>query len=1294
MTESDKIDFSINYSDTSKRYLDGTAYDGVVRGSKKIIRYETYSGTVTNGTCSGSATCRLYFPKQARVRLTVKNIGADLNGWSYYPQALNKEGTSCSQWTYASLGSPFSAAYCKNIFSIMAGTGYYTAYSTDGGISWKRGNVVSPAAYSIGQMTSNDSYFVATGSNNFAYSSDGINWTTGLTGTGTSVVNYYCDVSWNGNQFFYTSHDSPYPTYVTTSLNGSGTWTKIGNSSDTYNSWYNHKYGGGYYVTHYSSNSYVHSSTDILHSSYNTYNLPLSRLGALNYGPGYWVILTQYGDIMKSTDASASSWSIVDGSASDTISSTLYKLSGKTDWCGICYGNYDGGRWVAYTRSGDVAVSSLSSGSSTTSGTLQFTNVSNSTTYTIKDEKTFTIEPAYITSTSGSEYYVQFNISNLQLVSAEITNYTYDGVTPINATYNNAEILVPGGSSESLSWGTRTSTTTTTATGTRNVYFYSGSSSDGNLSASGSGMTSYNSTYGWYPSSYNSWKTVTLYSDNNNSATLYVKKYTQSHSTPVYGTGSITFYSTGGVSQNLGTHTISSPTTYTFSGYSSVSSSSYTPGPNFGSNYGINKINYSISNASLTASMDGRSQLIRYSYGNRDPSIALRKSGELKSSGTYVSEYDDDWSFICLGIKDGEFWWNISSTSSYNSWTGSPTIYIYYSYTTTNSGDVTYDAYSNCLSCSSCSTLSSYYKEIASGVSDSHTCDGANYYGAGYPIIIIMRTPPSYFYVNRFYVRNWYGVPWGGMNCSETSVRNNEYITANGSYIQFCGDATVHVTVTPSVSYYNTTYDPCYIQINGSQSTVSSNGTYTIPSSAWSWNGSQYTTTLQFYNTSAYYVSQNYSYTTTTTIYPTCLLANSSYNVSYSYNNASGTRYVTTGTTSSYDSSLGKYYIQLGVGYTGKFAMRKISTTETVDDMIDFNAGTTSSKNGYLSASFSGTYSNNMYYITSSSTTLTLTASKRGWLELTVAPYFYYDSGTIKMNYGSNTSTQTITGMTTIRVNMGDMQKSGSSYYMTFTCGYLTLINAKFHSDPSVIYTSLSNTSRLDWRQNSPSASYVNYSSQPANYSLEWGYQRLNSSYPLITWNSSYPSDITGIIDARSSFFAYWYMPEYNYGDSTTNFIGPIRLFSPIKRSSSRKYMQMYPYSSTYNNLANIMEHDFTLPYNRVLYGNGYQTSANSAAGVAAVTAAACAKLKSDWGTNLRIYVVKYREQSTYKSFPIYNASQTNITYDYSAIENCATNTGGTVYSASGESDLKARLDEIAASIKTWAGYEAAKIEN
>lgn len=435
----DKIDFSLNFSDSSKKFNDGTSYDGTIQGPKKILRLQTVSGSLSKTTGSASYDCtsgkfRLLFPRKRQITL---QVGPRTKiPWQYYPQALNTEGESCSKWNYGGVGYASSIAYCNNTFAIMSYSPNYPSYSTNGGITWYRGTMASCSDLRF--MTSNNSYFVAGGRKNTAYSSDGRNWTL----SSFSVDSHYIDddISWDGTRFFSIAEESNM--IGTVSYNGSNGWEYLGQSLRIAD--YDHfKYGGGYYVKkQIGANSNLRASTDIFYSTYTSVTLPLSRNSALNYGPGYWAILTQYGDIMCSTNASASSWSIIDGSSSDTTSSSLYKLSGKEDWVGLCYGNYNGGRWVAYTRSGDVAVynSPVFSTISWLYGYIQFRYTGDSSrynlinrsddyeaiykaiygsgSYTRASSKTFTIaaNEIYARDNEGN-YYVEFDMTDITVNS-------------------------------------------------------------------------------------------------------------------------------------------------------------------------------------------------------------------------------------------------------------------------------------------------------------------------------------------------------------------------------------------------------------------------------------------------------------------------------------------------------------------------------------------------------------------------------------------------------------------------------------------------------------------------------------------------------------------------------------------------------------------------------------------------------------------------------------------------------------------------------------------------------------
>ncbi|MDR2782081.1 MAG: hypothetical protein LBB21_06570, partial [Holosporaceae bacterium] len=92
MIESDCIRFDIDYSDASRKFLDGSAYNGTIQGPRKILKYETVSGNVGRNadsgfyeTTTGDETCtaKLSFPNKYLVKITVAplDVGKNLSKW-------------------------------------------------------------------------------------------------------------------------------------------------------------------------------------------------------------------------------------------------------------------------------------------------------------------------------------------------------------------------------------------------------------------------------------------------------------------------------------------------------------------------------------------------------------------------------------------------------------------------------------------------------------------------------------------------------------------------------------------------------------------------------------------------------------------------------------------------------------------------------------------------------------------------------------------------------------------------------------------------------------------------------------------------------------------------------------------------------------------------------------------------------------------------------------------------------------------------------------------------------------
>jgi hypothetical protein len=89
------------------------------------------------------------------------------------------------------------------------------------------------------------------------------------------------------------------------------------------------------------------------------------------------------------------------------------------------------------------------------------------------------------------------------------------------------------------------------------------------------------------------------------------------------------------------------------------------------------------------------------------------------------------------------------------------------------------------------------------------------------------------------------------------------------------------------------------------------------------------------------------------------------------------------------------------------------------------------------------------------------------------------------------------------------------------------------------------------------------------------------------------------------------------------------------------------------------------------------------------VTKSACAKLKADWGSAIRIYVIKYREQTQYK----HAITGAAVDFDYGYLDSCASG-ASYKYEAANEAALNAALQTIATDIKSFAGHSPAKNVN
>ena len=229
-------------------------------------------------------------------------------------------------------------------------------------------------------------------------------------------------------------------------------------------------------------------------------------------------------------------------------------------------------------------------------------------------------------------------------------------------------------------------------------------------------------------------------------------------------------------------------------------------------------------------------------------------------------------------------------------------------------------------------------------------------------------------------------------------------------------------------------------------------------------------------------------------------------------------------------------------------------------------------------------------------------------------------------------------------------------------------------------------------------------------------YQNCNNNIGMLSgWNHfiplQQPGDMYLITDdpeedlqIGNTYFHFFYN-QYSYvaGGTQKYFLDFSRSYWKTDIGGSRQCYPFEVYGFGSGTIPAIIG-GITLPINNFLYwgasGNTahkYQWQSNSSGtittydateGVKNVTKDACKKLKTDFGSNLRIYLIKYRKQTQYKHKLTHEAQD----FDYNYLNNCATGTSAPyMYDVSDETGLNSALSAIASDIKNWAGYESAK---
>jgi hypothetical protein len=197
-------------------------------------------------------------------------------------------------------------------------------------------------------------------------------------------------------------------------------------------------------------------------------------------------------------------------------------------------------------------------------------------------------------------------------------------------------------------------------------------------------------------------------------------------------------------------------------------------------------------------------------------------------------------------------------------------------------------------------------------------------------------------------------------------------------------------------------------------------------------------------------------------------------------------------------------------------------------------------------------------------------------------------------------------------------------------------------------------------------------------------------------FNKNIPGDFYCLMDdiGTASPLMFWFDND-NFGfvtnpEKARYLPGLMRISTPHGTSHEKNFV-CYDLWNTNTAKYKMIYGGFTSPINAVLWSGAWQSDGagatyDSSAACALVTAAACSKLKTDWGDNIRIYIIKYRKQPQYK----HKVTEEVLTFGYSYLDGCASKPSY-VYDVTDEASLKSTLSTIAADIKSFAGYAEAR---
>ncbi len=289
------------------------------------------------------------------------NIDDKFNPYTTQITTMNNDLDNCEkdvsydyetvyQWTQKTLPSSrnwYSVCYGNDKFVTVASSSNYFAYSTDG-IHWTEGTISSTSRNWYSVCYGNDKFVaVAYRSNYFAYSTDGINWTES---TISSTSRAWWSVCYGNGKFVAVANGSKYFAYSTDGIN----WTE-GTISDTNRNWRSVCYGNDKFVAVAQNSNYFAYSTDGINWTEVAISSTSRLWKSICYGNDKFVTVV-YNSKYFAYSTDGIHWT------ESTISST------SRNWYSVCYGN---DKFVAVSQSNYYAYST--DGITWTEGTISST---------------------------------------------------------------------------------------------------------------------------------------------------------------------------------------------------------------------------------------------------------------------------------------------------------------------------------------------------------------------------------------------------------------------------------------------------------------------------------------------------------------------------------------------------------------------------------------------------------------------------------------------------------------------------------------------------------------------------------------------------------------------------------------------------------------------------------------------------------------------------------------------------------------------------------------------------------